>query len=163
MKQMVGTTTLFKLVLAFTFLFSCFLVLAILYNKIYKMKNEALLIFEKYEGVTSKSIEIVNNYFYNNGYQTKGYCDVGEIGIGDLNSTRMDLSDGRTKYYYCLSYTCSTGDSCLIYKDGRTKITYKLKMFFKFNLPFLGELELFTFKITGETKGIKLYGLNQLL
>ena len=51
MRESIGTQTIFKAVLIFTFLFSGFIAVAITYNKAYKIKNEVINILEKYEGV----------------------------------------------------------------------------------------------------------------
>lgn len=164
MKQTVATTTIFKAVLVFTFLFAGFLAIAIVYNRAYKMKNESISVIEKYEGATPRAIGIINNYLSNNGYTTKGNCKDGEYGVKNLNSTDIEqVTNNNEKYYYCISYYCAT-TSCSINSNltpNGNKIFYKYKLFFKFNLPFLGEL--FTFEVTGETKGISLYSENQKL
>lgn len=157
MKQAVATTTVFKAVLAFTILFSAFLAVAITYNKVYKLKNETISILEKYEGVNDISIKIINNYLYNSGYNTKGNCEAGEYGVVDLKNNTYELAQNNKQYYYCLNYFC-TEDIC---KLNKNEIFYKTKLFFKFNIPFLGELAVF--KITGDTKGIKYYDVNQKL
>lgn len=159
MKQAVATTTMFKAILAFTILFSGFLAVAITYNRVYKLKNETISIIEKYEGINNKSLQIINNYLSNSGYNTKGICDEGEYGVVDLNNNDIELAIANKKYYYCLNYYC-TDELCKINKSGN-EIFFKTKLFFKFNLPFLSELA--TFKITGDTKAIKLYNENQKL
>jgi len=164
MKQTIATTTIFKAVLAFTIIFSAFLVMAIAYNKAFKLKNESLSIIEKYEGVTLgtggsvKSIKLINNYLSNSGYTTKGNCETGEFGVPDLNNAKYEIAIANKKYYYCLKSYCKNG-ICAI--SNNNKIFYKITFFYKFNLPFLGELV--TFKITGETKQIQLYSTNQIL
>ena len=52
MRESVGSTWLFGIVLAFTLIFSGFLVLALSYSKAYKLKNEVTSMIEKYEGLT---------------------------------------------------------------------------------------------------------------
>lgn len=156
MKQSMMTSTIFKVVLVFTLLFSAFLALAITYNKIYKLKNETLLIMEKYEGLSNKSVQIINNYLKNTGYNTRGKCESGEYGVSDLNNSKIESVRTNEKYYYCISYSCSK-IGCKI--NDNNSIFYNIKLFYKFNLPFLGEI--FTFNITGQTKDIKLYSDNQ--
>jgi len=155
MKSTVTTTQTFKYILLFTFLFAAFLALAITYNRVYKLKNESISIFEKYEGVTTKSLNIVNNYLKNSGYNTKGQCEVGEFGVSSLDSTiYKKVNNADDKYFYCLND--------YVVKDENTdKVYYQIKLFYKFNLPFVGEI--FTFTINGETKGIKYYDTKQRL
>lgn len=159
MKQSTTTTTMFKAILAFTILFAAFLAVAITYNRVYKLKNETISILEKYEGVSKKSLNIINNYLINSGYETLGKCEEGEYGVKDLDSYEYELAKSNEKYYYCLSYYCDNR-MCRI-NSNNNKIVYNVKFFFKFNLPYFGDL--FTFKITGETKSIKLYSENQKL
>ncbi len=146
-----------KMALAFTILFAAFLAIAITYNKAFKLKNESLTILEKYEGVSEKSLSIINNYLKNNGYNTKGKCKSEEYGVDSLDNSSYELADKNKSYYYCISYYCNT--TCSLNKNN--KIYYKYKLFFKFNLPFFGDLT--TFNINGETKPIRLFNENQKL
>ncbi len=158
MREASGTTTTMKMALAFTILFSAFLAIAITYNKAFKIKNESLTILEKYEGVSNTSINILNNYLKNNGYNSKGRCKENEFGIASLDNDYYEKVNSNTDYYYCLSYNCSN-NTCKI--TNNNQIYYRFKLFFKFNLPFLGDLT--TFNIDGETKAIKLYNESQKL
>ena len=163
MRETVGTTIMFKIVLGFTLLFAAFLAVAVTYNKVFRLKNETLSILEKYEGINDNSFRIINNYLSNSGYDIKGKCDEGEYGISDLNTNNYELADSNKDYYYCLSYYCQ-GNSCKINDESQPNgnlIYYSVKIFFKFNIPLIGELA--TFNITGDTKGIKLYRESQKL
>ena len=150
MREAIGTQTVFKTILIFTFLFSGFIAVAITYNKAYKIKNEVIDILEKYEGANNQSLSIINNYLVNNGYVAKNNCETGEYGVLDLNNPRYELSVSNKMYYYCLSSEIKSN-----------QIFYNVKLFSRFNLPFIGDL--FYFRITGETKGIKFYSENQRL
>lgn len=156
MKHTVTTSSVFKYILVFTFIFAAFLALAITYNRVYKLKNQSISIIEKYEGIVKgkKSLGLVNNYLKNSGYNIKGECLTGEYGVIDLDNPNYEIAKKNEKYYYCLS------DKVVKNVNG-DKIYYSIKLFFKFNLPFIGEL--FTFKITGETKEIYYYDKNQRL
>ncbi len=163
MRQTVGTTTLFKIVLAFTFLFAAFLAVAVTYNRVFKLKNEMIGIIEKYEGTTTKSLEIINNYLVSNGYKTKGNCLSNQFGVYDLVGGGYESARNNKQYYYCLNYRCD-GNNCKIndknYPNGK-KVYFGVTLFFKFDLPFFGDLAVF--KVNGETKGVKLYRDSQLL
>lgn len=166
MKSSVTATETFKYVLIFTFLFSAFLALAITYNKVFKLKNETLKIIEKYEGISEKSLGIINNYLYNSGYSTTGNCKLNEYGIKDLTISEYEkVTDASERYYYCISYYCKDDQICKIgsidISPNGNSIYYEIKLFYKFNLPFVGDL--FRFKITGESKAIKLYSETQKL
>ena len=168
MKNTVTTSEIFKYILLFTFLFAAFLALAITYNRVFKLKNETISIIEEYEGVSNISLNIINNYLNNNGYSTKGQCELNEYGIKNLDSMDPELvTNTNEKYMYCLKYYCDPDSQCRVGGESNPNapnnnyIYYNVKLFFKFNLPFIGEL--FTFKISGETKGIKYYSVNQRL
>ncbi len=142
MREAIGTETIFKAVIIFTLIFAAFLAVAITYNKAYRMKNQAMYILEKYEGINDNSLRIINNYLKNNGYKTTGNCESGEYGINNLDENTYITANGKDRFYYCLKP---------VNKDEKTYIT--IKVFFRFSLPFLDDL--LTFKVTGETKGIR--------
>ena len=143
MKQAIETQQLFRMIIVLTLFFAAFLTVAIIYNRAYKVKNEAILIIEKYEGFGTKAKKIVNNYLYNNSYNAKGKCNSGEYGATSLDNPSLEqATNEKEKYYYCVSTE--------VKGDGKTY--YNFKVFFNFNLPIIGDI--FTFKITGQTKGI---------
>ena len=48
--------------IVFIILFVGFIILTLNYSKTVTLKNELIDMFEKYEGINSQSIELVNNY-----------------------------------------------------------------------------------------------------
>ena len=151
MREASASSTIFRLILAFTLLFAGFLSVAIVYNRAYRLKNGSLAIIEKYEGINDTSLKIINNYLKSSGYTTKGKCDSGEFGVKNLDNEEYEkVEDANQEYCYCLSS-----------KISNKQIFYKIKLFFKFNLPIIGDLT--TFKIVGDTKSIKLYNDKQKL
>ncbi len=158
MRQSIGTTTTFQIILALTLIFSAFLALAITYNRVYKLKNETVSIIEKYEGTNDKALKIVNNYLVNSGYHETGRCEEGEYGMLSLDDTLYELAQNDKEYAYCLSYNCQNA-RCRV--GNNNYIYYNIKLFFRFNVPFFGDLT--NFSIKGQTKDIKLYSENQKL
>ena len=144
MKETIGNTFVIKLVIVFTLLFSAFLALAISCNKVFKMKNEVLSIIEKYEGINDTSLSVINNYLDANGYRTSGECFDDYMGIDNYESKASNVQSGK-KYYYCYKEN-------LMNNNNIDKKTYNVTLFYKFNLPFVGDL--FIFKINGQTKSI---------
>lgn len=167
MRESIGTTWIFSLVITFTLIFTAFLSLALVYSKAYKIKNEIVTIIEKYEGVTTNtkcttkncktndisrygSIAIINNFLKNSGYNAKGACyssdpEIKMYGVKDLdpNSSieRVQNNNKKNDYYYCISYTKSSGRTC--------SVTFDVTVFYDFNLPVLGQIR--RFSITGHT------------
>lgn len=153
MRDAVGSTWIFSLVISFTLIFAGFLVLALSYSKAYKIKNEMTSMIEKYEGLTNNdilngkgSIQIINQYLYNSGYKSKGPCEIGDYATDDLSSpTLVQVTSGTYKedYFYCVS-TSTNSESCTT--------LFKIKVFYDFNLPILGQLK--KYSISGQTNEV---------
>ena len=146
MREAIGGTWLTQLVIVIMFIFVAFLALSINYSKAFRVKNEVLSIIEKKEGITQ--INNANKFLANNGYNTVGKCEVGSYGflINNVTATLIDNSNKNNKYNYCISKTKS------ITTNFPNRSYYKVKLFFKFNLPIVGDV--YTFKVDGETKDI---------
>ncbi len=138
MKAVSESTWTFQMIIFFILIFACFLTLVLSYNKAYMIKNRMLSIIEKYEGVTNKSAELINDYIYNKGYTNQGKCPDGWMGATDLEGN-FELSQSGDKYYYC-------------FKSGKKNnlIYYDVKVFYKFNLPIIGTI--INYEIDGTTK-----------
>ncbi len=149
MRESIGTTWIYGLVLTFTLIFSGFLVLALSYSKAYKLKNEMTSMIEKYEGLTTVgaynnggSIKIINQYLKNANYSAKGVCNSGEYGSNDLTTETLEAAVQNEKYYYCVSYT--TNSKC--------RSIFRVTLFYDFNLPVLGKLG--KYSVSGQTNEI---------
>ena len=143
MREAVGTTWIFQLVIVFILIFAAYLALTINYSKAFKVKDEALTIIEKYEGISSEAIRTVNNYLISSAYRETGSCPSGYRGIKDLNSTSLTDVTPNGKYYWCVYKI--TGYNTTYPK----KSYYKVRMFFKFNLPVLGNMAVYN--VDGQT------------
>ena len=142
MRESIGSTWLYGIVLAFILLFSAFLSIAIHYSRVFKIKNESLSILEKYEGYNSTSREIINQYFKATGYNATGKCpDTTYYGETSLNNTGSSIlnATSRDKYYYCIKENNQGG--------------FEIILFFKVDLPIVGDIA--TMRINGETKPIR--------
>lgn len=144
MKAVNESTWTMQIMIFFILIFATFLILVLSYNKAYQIKNRMLSIIEKYEGVTLKSAEYINDYAYNKSYTNTGKCPVGWIGVTniseDLASSDFELADGKKKYYYCFQESM----------DVNGMIYYDVMVFFRFNLPVIGSIA--NYKIEGTTK-----------
>ena len=150
MRTAIGGTWVSQLIIIFMFIFVAYLALSINYSKAFRVKNETLTFIEKKEGITKESIKYINSYLKNSGYDSKGTCeDMGEnvYGVSDLNSAKFSLvKNFKTEYYYCISK----------YKEPavnfKNKASYEVRLFFKFNLPVLGDLSIIN--VDGQTKDV---------
>lgn len=138
MRESIGTTWTFGLVLTFILLFSAFLSLAINYSRVFKVKNETLSILEKYEGYTTTSRDIINKYLKYSGYNGTGSCPTGYAGESSLDNKGLNMTTSK-KNAYCIK------------QNGNQ---YDIILFFNFNLPIFGQLG--GFNIAGQTKQINI-------
>ena len=134
MREAIGGTWIFGIVVTFIVLFSSYLAISVNYSKAFHVKNEMVSIIEKYEGFNSSAQEAIETYAAGYGYGVRGSCS----GRGQ----GFDSSDGKSKY--CIACT-STNDSL-------KKSYYTVTVFFKLDLPIIGNI--FTFPVTGSTKSI---------
>lgn len=152
MRDAVGSTFVFGLVITFTLIFAGFLVLALNYNRAYKLKNEITSMIERYEGITTDdaltsqgSIVTINTYLKNNGYKARGECEKTTpsskvYGVDDLSSIVYEEAQDNKKYLYCFE----------LKKDSTNcKGYFRVTVFFDFNLPILGQLG--KFHVSGQT------------
>ena len=143
MRESIGSTWTLQLVIGFILIFVGFLTLSLGYSKSYKVKNETLSVIEKYEGLSKDAITIINNYLEYNGYNTMGKCpDDTWYGVDNLSVNTLAKAETDKKYYYCIKKRIS--------KNYR--YYYELNVFFKFNLPIVGDFT--TFTIEGTTSDI---------
>lgn len=142
MREVSGSTWVFQLMIIFILIFACFLCLVINYSKAYRVKNEVLSIIEKYEGMNGTSQGIINNYMKGETYLTVGSCPDGWYGAS-INSENIEEARNGQKYSYCFidSYTSNN----LVY--------YNIIVFYKFNLPLLGDI--MTFQVEGTTESFQ--------
>ena len=137
MREAIGGTWIFSIVITFIVLFASFLAVSVNYSKVFKIKDGVINIIEHNEGLTNSARDEINVYLQNSGYYVYGTCAPGEQ--GELpNKTN-------TKYKYCVS-TKVSGEGTL------TRTYYKVSVFFKIDLPVIGSI--LTFPVSGETKGI---------
>ena len=142
MKDAVGGTWLFQIAIVFIILFAGYLALSVNYSKAFKVKNELLSIIERNEGVTDNAQREILTYIRNNNHSVTGRCN------DDKDGTPYE-KENNTKALYCVKGTC-------IENTNFKKAYYKITVFFKLDLPYLGDL--FTFKVQGETPQITFPG-----
>lgn len=143
MRHTIGGTWLFQLMLLFILLFTAYIILTINYSKTIKIKNEVVSMIEKYEGLNDQSLELINNYLLAAGYGTTGICVSNEntswvYGAIDLTSATLELAQPGERYYYCVKK----------YKGTNLTSYYQVGLFYKFNLPVIGNTANFNVKGT---------------
>ena len=150
MREAIGGTWITQLVITFMFLFVAFLALSINYSRAYKTKNEVMSIIEKKNGITQESINILSNYLRNIGYKESGRCPKGYYGVtirengGKATAIKEELS--AKKYNLCIAKNPSSS------VNFKGKSFYEVRLFFKFNLPIIGNI--YVFHVDGQTKDV---------
>jgi len=165
MREAIGGTWFFQLIIIFILLFVAYLALSINYSKAFRVKNEIISFIEREEGMTDRThpdsggIQLINSYLENAGYGTKGKCDFDPsknwMGSSSLDSNmntlvKIDESNENQEYFYCVNKVSTAWNP----NGTKVKIAYyEVRVFFKFDLPMLGDL--LTFKIEGKTDEVR--------
>jgi len=142
MRHSIGGMWLLQLMVLFIFLFAAYIILTLNYSRTIKIKNEVVSMIEKYEGLNDESLELVNTFLTTSGYSTMGVCaskeQPGIYGASDLFGTTLEEAVPGEKYYYCVKK----------YKGTNLTNYYQVALFYKFNLPVIGETSHFNVKGT---------------
>lgn len=165
MKEAIGGTWLFGIVLTFVVLFTTFISVSTNYSRCFKIKDEILTTIEHYNGVNKSTISKINDYVNGIGYSSTGNCPTDDnecwygfkIGINDRSVGRKDVN-------YCISKHTITKPYQAQYDSVKDRyyVTdidgpighprsayYQVIVFFKLNWPILNSI--FNLKISGET------------
>ena len=138
MRESIGGTWIFSLVIVFIVLFTGYLAISVNYSRAFKVKNGIINIIEKDEGHNSTAQDEITAYLNGSSYFVYGNCGENETGYGKANAQS-------TKYRYCISKVVSDESKTTI-----PSTRYYVRVFFRLDLPILGDI--LTFPITGETK-----------
>ncbi len=137
MREAIGGTWLFGLVITFIVFFASFLAISVNYGKAFNVKNNVVDLIEKYEGNNCNARNKIATYLSDVGYLVTGNCPEGSTGYG-LNGN--PITSG--KAYYCIGK--DSEESTQLEKEW-----YQVMVFFKVDLPVIGNLT--TFRLKGET------------
>ncbi len=160
MKEAIGGTSLFFIVIVILSVFAIYISLSVNWNTAYKVKDEIIFYIEKNNGVNKKTIQEINSYLADVGYFTYGDCPSGE-GWNGFNTSR---STGPTPFAnqveYCIakvnlikntestSGKVQTGGN-IDNTRGIDRSYYAVRTFFMLDLPIVRRLGL---TIDGETR-----------
>lgn len=154
MREAIGGTWLFGLVITFIVFFASFLAISINYSKAFHVKNNVVDIISKYEGNNPCARKKIASYLKTEGYLVPGSCPKKNAKVNGVvnsydyvgyNLDGTEVSSG-SKAYYCISKD-STDNNTVIDKKF-----YRVVIFFKIDLPVVGDIT--TFNIKGETESI---------
>ena len=161
MREAIGGTWLFGLVLTFIVFFASFLAISINYSKAFNVKNNIVDLIGKYEGNNCNARKKINDYLRDVGYLVPGECPKINTMVQGVentyNYTGYDINGNPVasgeKAHYCISVDAIDeieDHSGNVVNLGRK--FYRVIVFFKIDLPLVGNLT--TFRIKGETESI---------
>jgi len=133
MREAIGSTVLFKIMIFFIFFFASFLAIAINYSQAFRIKNSIVNKLEEFEGYNASSLPLIQASINNSGYYREVNCtERGEgVNVVGTNGVCIDkVETGPTNEY----------------------IYYKVTTYVSFDLPIIGTF--FTVPVKGETKVI---------
>lgn len=149
MREAVGGTFLFNIMITFIFFFTSFLAIAINYSQAFRVKNQIINYIEQYEGINNNSdrkriVDYVNQAGYYREIDCE--CDGNDYSCGgNINKNNgSNVSTDETKKAKGLCVKKLENDNGDIY--------YRVTTFVKFNLPIIGDF--FTIPVKGETRTI---------
>lgn len=168
MKEAIGGTWLFGLVIAFVVMFTTFISVSTNYSRCFRIKDDILAAIEHYHGINEDSLSIINDYLVGIGYSSTGECpsDDGDSCWFGYKTSDPSRSVGYgSKANYCISKVLLTEKA---YKDAMHQegvipngpighpesAYYQVIVFFKLNWPILNSV--FNIDISGETSAIYL-------
>ena len=168
MKEAIGGTWIFGMVITFLALFTTFVSVSTNYSRCYKIKDEVLLAIERAHGINEDSVNSINKFLKGTGYSSVGKCpDDGNcwfsFNINESYSSGSYRPAGDRNTNYCLAKymitrNTSDADNRVIYTNGPVghpeSAYYGAVIFFRLEWPILRSM--FSIDISGETSIIYL-------
>lgn len=148
MKEAIGGSWIFGIVIAFVAFFAGYVSLSLNYSKIYRVKDEVVVLLQNYNGINEESIKAISKYVNDVGYRNYGDCDlsVGKEAKCIIGVDSRQVTDNNYKYSrkvndvnYCVEKIPT--------KDNAAY--YQVTLFFKVDLPIIRQM--FGMNVQGET------------
>ena len=163
MKEAIGGTWLFGIVIVFIMIFATIISVSVNWSRAYKVKDEIINQIEKNNGFNEDTKAAIDEYIGGLGYRSTGECpDDGDVWYGVVadgsSPSRSKGYRGKNGKNYCLKR------NDIVRKEKNSKgqcVTvvgaiglpesayYSVAVFFKLDMPIIGSI--FEFNITGET------------
>ncbi len=159
MREAIGGTWLFQIVIVFILLFTGFMCLSINRSKAFNVKNYILETIQTNNGDVNASIPAIVEYMKSNAYRTSGVqpksislADCGKESAKFTCYNREGAVDNKNSPVFCLAKLYADTKGCLSgkYNELPNMYYYRIEVFYQLDLPFFHDL--FNFHITGDTK-----------
>ena len=157
MREAIGGTWLFNIVIFFVLLFTGYMCLSINYSKAFNVKDKIINEIERSGGIKNISnsdgkdptINAITAYLQEVGYRTTGNCADYDYGC-DRNGKCTSNPSG-SGYAYCLKEVKASDTYSHATRGEFIFVSYyKIKVFYQLDLPILRQI--FGFSIKGDTK-----------
>lgn len=145
MREAIGGTWIFQIVIFFVLLFTGYMCLSINHTKAFNVKNAMINAIEREEGMNLTSPENdpaigkIVEYLKQTSYRTTGKCPDGYIGYN-----RDGKIDGRNSAF------CIAEKSARSASDMPNMKYYRIVVFYQLDLPIFRSI--FEFRVSGDTK-----------
>ncbi len=171
MREAVGGTWLFQIVIVFILLFAGFMALTINRSKAFNVKDRIIQTLQTYNGI-QVGTECVNNednvlcdiasYLNESAYRTTGNCPDNVVINGNTYPYQGYTKDGKqtssNNAAFCIARienhstiaSSACGGSGCITSELPSMIYYRVTVFYQLDLPIFHDV--FNFKIQGDTK-----------
>jgi len=157
-REAIGGTWLFQIVIFFVLLFTGYMCLSINHSKAFNVKNTIIKTIERKEGVDlskpqdDPAIKEIVDYLEKAAYRTTGNCPAGYTGIdrnGNLDKYNSAFCIKKQSIYDTgeSEYELSWIDEDKEFPD---QSYYRVVVFYQLDLPIFNEV--FNFKVTGDTR-----------
>lgn len=158
MREAIGGTWLFQIVIVFILLFTGFMCLSINRSKAFNVKNYILETIQSHNGDVDESLPDIVEYMKSNAYRTTGKkSDPIELKCDNKKATydcynRDGKKDNQNPVFCLAKISADSKKGCLPneFDDLPDMYYYRIEVFYQLDLPFFHDL--FSFKITGDTK-----------
>lgn len=158
MKEAVGSTWIFTIVITLLLFFTAFVSLSTNYTRTYKIKDEIITILTNKKGVNENAIRAINEELFDIGYSTKGTCPDGTNWFG-YSKTKNNGKVYGNDANYCIKVNtviCRNRTAGGTMNDGPIghppSNYYTVLVFFAIDIPVMRDI--FTVNIQGETPTI---------
>lgn len=159
MREAIGGTWLFNLVIFFVLLFAGYMCLSINYSKAFNVKDKIINEIERNGGILNfsnlegrdKSLSAISDYMADVGYRAVGKCESDIYDYGCSRDGKCSNISDNSNYSFCLKEV-KASDSYTHAVSGEFVYVsyYKVKVFYQLDLPILRTA--FQFNIKGDTK-----------
>ncbi len=145
MREAIGGTWIFQIVIFFILLFTGYMCLSINHSKAFNVKNTIVKAIEREEGVNisnpdhDPAIEKIVEYLKQTSYRTTGRCPEGYMGYN--RDGRIDTRNSA----FCLKEEVTRNSA-----DMPNMNYYRIVVFYQLDLPIFRSV--FEFRVSGDTK-----------